>query len=301
MVAARGSLQKFLVDDAWSIRAWTRDVECATILDAADFDIKDKVAVAMDAMGLLPQRRRACHACGIVPQLGSARYSRRSRHPLGLEWKCECGSAPNILASTVWHNRSFERLVPATFLYAVGRRVSDIIFEFELHQQHFQEWLHLVQELMADAVLRDALPVPAKVGGLGIKVKVDETYLNRPKRCAAPFRRLPAADARWLWGAVSDDGLLAGEVLFVLLPDTANARGAEALRNALLNCVAPGSIIIHDDWGAYRALDWDALPFEHDARSVVNHSKELINVFGEDTNIIENVWSVLKRWLREKH
>ncbi len=89
-------------------------------------------------------------------------------------------------------------------------------------------------------------------------------------------------------------------VFFLLPSNVAKPRGAAALRAALLRFVRPGSRIVHDDWGAYRAMDWTTLPFAHDARSVVNHSKEIKNRFGQHTNHIEAVWSSFKRWLRRR-
>ena len=49
-------------------------------------------------------------------------------------------------------------------------------------------------------------------------------------------------------------------------------------------------MILHDDWGAYCAMDWDSLPFTHSPASVVNHSKEIVNLWGMNTNRIDSVW-----------
>lgn len=106
--------------------------------------------------------------------------------------------------------------------------------------------------------------------------QIDETLLNRKKKAAAPFcRQRRPVKQRWLWGAATADGLRGGQVAFVLLLECGKPRGAAALRAALLATIAPGSLVIHDDWGAYRAIDWSTLPFEHSPRSVVNHSKEI--------------------------
>jgi hypothetical protein len=147
----------------------------------------------------------------------------------------------------------------------------------------------------------------AYVGGVGIIVEIDESHISRCKPQSAPFRAARMAErreagrtARWVWGAVERAGRSAGgqAAVTLLAADLDHPRGAPALRDALLRHVAPGSRIIHDDWGAYRAMDWDSLPFAHDIRSVDNHPKEITNVFGEHTNHIEGFWSSLKRWLR---
>jgi len=205
---------------------------------------------------------------------------------MGVAWVCRCETHLNVLYETVWYHRQIEQLVPATFLYAADYRPALIASEFQLHPTHLQEWLDTLRDLMAADVVNGDLPVQGQVGGPNIKVKVDEAFLNRPKRASAPFRRrAPERQVapRWVWGAVSDDGLSSGDVAMLLLPDANHPRGAVRLEAALRRCVAPGSIVVHDDWGAYRAMDWSSLPFAHDARSVVSHSKEITNVFGENT------------------
>ncbi len=89
--------------------------------------------------------------------------------------------------------------------------------------------------------------------------------------------------------------------LSLCLSATPNTHAELPPCNALLATVAPGSRILHDDWGAYRALPWSSLPYEHSPRSVVNHSKEIRNIFGESTNHVEALWSSLKRWWRAHH
>lgn len=292
-----------LHDEAWSVRVWCRQVEYARIDGFEDYTVRDRVALALDAWHLLPRSGEACPRCEKPRSLVPVRESRRDKYPFGLAWQCKCESARSVLEGTVWSRRAIEQLVPATFLFAADYRPALIASEFHMHEPHLQEWLENIRELMAADVLGDDLPVSGKVGGPGIRVKVDEAFLNRPKRCALPFRHSArqANSARWLWGAVSDDGLVTGDVSLLLLPDADAPRGAMRLRAALLKCVEPGSIVVHDDWGAYRSLDWSSLPFEHDARCVVNHSKEITNAFGENTNAIEAVWSTLKRWLRARH
>ena len=290
-------------DEAWSVRSWCQKVEFARIEGYENYNARDRVALALDAWDLLPRPSHRCPRCGQPRRLASVRESRRNWHPLGVEWRCACEAGRNVLDGTIWSRRSIEELVPATFLFAADYRAPLIASEFDLHESSLKEWLDLVRELMAEDVLLGELPVQGPVGGPNMRVKVDEAFINRPKRCAAPFRRGAhrSTSARWLWGAVSDDGLVSGEVQLLLLPDANSPRGVECLKAALLKCVAPGSIIVHDDWGAYRAMDWTSLPFEHDPRSIVNHSKEIANIFGEDTNAIESVWSTLKRWLRSRH
>lgn len=79
-------------------------------------------------------------------------------------------------------------------------------------------------------------------------------------------------------------------------------RATDTLLPVIWDNVAPGTVIITDEWQSYRHLDWD---FEH---HTVNHSaKQYVNGMAH-TNGIENFWSHLKRgidgiyhWVSKEH
>ena len=253
---AQTKMKALRFDDRWTVRSWCHTVEYARIEGCNDYTTTDMVAVAMDAFGLTADAAAMCPDCRCRRVLKPCPPSHRSMKPLGLVFVCGCAADHGILQGTVWHGRNFTKLFPATCLYGAGYSLSTIVQEFDLHAQHAQEWVYALQDLMAADVLGGGVPMQTLVGGPNIKVKIDETYLNRPKRSALSILGRPRPAARWLWGAVSDDGLASGEVALLLLPtDLSKPRGMPALHEALLRCVAPGSIIIHDDWGAYRAMD----------------------------------------------
>jgi len=64
------------------------------------------------------------------------------------------------------------------------------------------------------------------------------------------------------------------------------------------NEVLPGSVIVSDEWGAYKTLDQHG--FQH---RTVNHHENFVNpVNGANTQIIECVWSGLKlKIMRKMH
>ena len=141
-----------------------------------------------------------------------------------------------------------------------------------------------------------------RVGGENVIVQVGETLLNRKKPVSALFQRCRRRRTQlWAWGAVERIGISSGRFVIILLEaDIDHPRGQEALRACLEKYVSPGSRIIHDDWGAYRAMPWEEMQYIHDNRSIVNHSKEAVNVWGEHTNHIESLWSASKRWARRR-
>jgi len=199
------------------------------------------------------------------------------------------------------------QFLPWVFFYGCGYSSDVLATELQVHVNTLRSWRFWLQNPFAwDLTI--GVPLTRKiVDGLGIRVQIDASHLLRAKPQSAPFGRACAAQirageqqARWVWGAQEGAERDAGGqcVIILLDADLDQPCGAAALRQALLENVAAGSRIIHDDWGAYRALDWESLPFLHDARSVVNHSKDIKNIYGENTNHIEGVWGSLKRWLR---
>ena len=64
-----------------------------------------------------------------------------------------------------------------------------------------------------------------QVGGPGIRVEIDESFVGKVKRTAAPFHAAAAARERdglvqrWLWGAVEGIGrACGGDAVVVVLP-----------------------------------------------------------------------------------
>ena len=281
----------------FTLRRWCRFLENASVRSAPDFDFKDKSALLLYALDLLPMARGACPVChGIID------YGTEAGKTLGISCRCLCPSR-DVLANSVWRRLQIEHYVPCMFLFVCGYDLGNLRAEFDLYERTISDWVTQWQELMADQVVHQEWPMGRQVGGPGVVVQVDESFINKGKPATSPFHcaRHERRTARWVWGAVGEDGLGTGDVYITLLPeDVSSPRGAPYLRSLLLALVAPGSIVVHDDWGAYRAIDWDKLPFQHEPCCVVNHSKEIINIYGFHTNRIEAVWGVLKQWLRKR-
>ena len=304
MDEALAAMRALDTDASWTIRTWTRIVEASSVEGMQANTTKDMVTLFLISAGLLPTDPPQCPTCSA--HFVAVPCPSHERYPLGVGLTCQCKRERplNLLKNTIWEHRQIDRVVPFYFLYAAGVPAQTLVREYNLSEPTKREWLHDLQMLFAEDVLTAGCGAPVLVGSPGERVFVDETLLRRRKPVSAPYRRVAAAAQRrqvWLWGAVAEHGLQDGQVMFMILPDEDGARSASSLVAALHACVAPGSRIVHDDWGGYRKIDWSRLPFEHDVTCVVNHSKEIVNIFGEDTNTIENVWGVLKNWLRARH
>ena len=283
-----------------TFRRWAYFVEHAVIESAADLSAADKTALVLHTNGLLPVSKGSCKVCSAM-----YRYSTHRSAVLGICLGCDCGAEFTILRHSQFATRRLDTYVPALLFWVAGYDVALIARELELSQQYIieectREW----QEQLSEFVMDSMWEHDQKVGGPGIIVQIDECFINRGKPCSAPFHTSGNRQgklAHWIWGAVGEDGFDAGDLVLHVLPDDVDhPRGAAVLEDIMRQTIADGSIVVHDDWGAYRAIDWSSLPFVHEPCCVVNHSKEIVNTHGPHTKIIDSVWGVLKLWLRQK-
>jgi IS1 family transposase len=119
---------------------------------------------------------------------------------------------------------------------------------------------------------RFRLALPADTTILSGLVEADESAFGRQR-----FGR-----QTWVAGAIERGSR---RIKLRIVPD----RGRETLEQFTLSSIQVGSQVNTDAWGAYNELY--LLGYTHD---FCNHS---IGHFGE-TNLIENLWSVIKRHLR---
>lgn len=123
---------------------------------------------------------------------------------------------------------------------------------------------------------------PATLGGPGKVVEVDEVLL-RHVRNPAEARH----EATIVMGMACQGTVLTGII--------AN-RARSTLHANILRRVAPGSIIMTDEWNAYRGLD--RLGFEH---RTINHSAGFFSKNGISTCQIDSYWATLRRAMRGYH
>lgn len=137
----------------------------------------------------------------------------------------------------------------------------------------------------------------SKLGGNGGPVQMDETYVGGKPQNMHKNRRLAIKYIRESYHGVMPNktavfGMLDSETRKV----RANVVGRierEALQEAILNSVAPGSTLHTDQSSAY----WWIARDNNFVHEIVNHTKEYVR--GQvHTNGIENFWSLLKRTLK---
>lgn len=119
---------------------------------------------------------------------------------------------------------------------------------------------------------------------LGSMVQIDESLFT--KRKANKGRKVAQ---KWVFGAC--DSNPGGRCYFTTVPK----RNEENLLRCIGQWVIKGSIVVSDEWAAYRHLiDYGYFHF------TVNHSKNFVNpLTGFHTQRIESLWGSAKNWKRK--
>ena len=121
------------------------------------------------------------------------------------------------------------------------------------------------------------------IGGPGLHVEIDETFLFRRK---AHTGRLLAGESRrqWLVGGICRE---TRETFFQITED----RSAESLTSIVRRNVRPSTSVITDCWGGY--VNLGRAGFSHDT---VNHSENFVNPnnISVHTQTVERLWKTVK-------
>lgn len=130
-----------------------------------------------------------------------------------------------------------------------------------------------------------------KIGGENAVFQVDETAVCRRRLVRNPSSELDEIrDTVWLIGIINENNF--SEIRLEVLPN----RRIDTLTDFFQRNINPGSIIKSDGYPSYPQSVANINCFH----VVVNHNNGFINVQGDHTNFIENIWSHFKTELRSK-
>lgn len=160
------------------------------------------------------------------------------------------------------------------------------------------DWRNYMREVCLKA-LRD--PDLLKMGGIGQVVQIDESLIRGKRKYnrgrlllgngIPPARRNygNTVVGPWVFGMVwvRPDGKKDLRMFHVL------RRNETTLRPIIQQNIAPGSIIVSDEWLAYKNIsNWNNFNYIH---RTVNHSQNFVNpIDGANTQRIETYWGKIK-------
>lgn len=224
-----------------------------------------------------------CAACQIPCSL-----VKQSQKLCGYTWRCKrCRRKQSVLKDSFL---AHSKIKPSKFLYMVfywATRAPQYMTKkhLDLGTHANGDWFQYFREVCSTKLLGNAM----QLGGPGKEVQVDESLLVRAKYHVGRNARRRQT---WVFGAY-DMAQKVGFVKFV------NRRDAATLLPIIQRVVAPGSVIISDEWRAYRGIP--ALPGNYLHRTV-NHSRHFVDpATGSHTNGVESYWSRIKANFKRMH
>jgi IS1 family transposase len=126
-------------------------------------------------------------------------------------------------------------------------------------------------------------PDELRIGGQGVTVEADETYLTAKK---AARGRDVRTNPTWLWGAVERGS---NRSIIVIVPD----RTAQTLAQLIQTYIRPGSTIVTDGFASYPPAIANQLFMQH---KVVIHRQNFVNPTDLEahTQTIDGKWGNYK-------
>ncbi len=144
----------------------------------------------------------------------------------------------------------------------------------------------LADQTIADIQYREPLDPMLQLGGPGLEVQVDESKFARRLYNRG---RAVGQDITWVVGGIDQNGTWYASPVI--------RRNTETLRNWIEAVVAPGSVIVTDEWRGYRFLG-DHPDYTH---FTVNHSENFVDPeTGRHTQRIEGKWGGLKKQIPQR-
>ena len=226
------------------------------------------------------------------PHCGSADVARKAeRHRIG-RWNCRgCKSSFNVLSGTIFEKTKVELqkwFLACGLVINAKKSLSSYQLARDLDLNQKTAWY--MQQRIRAAMAADQAPLLQGI------VEADETYVGGKPRKGnkrdddKPSKRGRGTSKTPVIGAVERGGQVAARV--------ADDLSGKGILRFLRNTVDPdGTLLITDEWGAYRPAARLGC-YQH---AVINHSVAYADGLTH-TNTIEGFWALLKRaWYGSHH
>ncbi|KAG0418046.1 hypothetical protein EQH57_0821 [Dictyocoela roeselum] len=227
---------------------------------------------------------------GIIPiqmKCNKCRYSmkveKRPSCSSGYMWRCiKCRNRRSVLDGTILDDCKIDilKFIRLTYLYFykdIGPK--EAIYELKISRTTY----YYFKKIFDTACIKDFLINDKKIGGEGKEVQIDETLFNRRK-----YNKGRKKKPLWIFGGIE---VGSGKCFFHEVPD----RTAQTLQPLIKLNIEKKTDIVSDMWKSYIGIEDKG--YKH---WTVNHSKNFVNPkTGKHTQLIENLWMLLKRKLHD--
>ena len=234
--------------------------------------------------GLIPHIEREAPNCPKCGQKMPIYYSHQQTD--GAIFRCCRCKTKRAVRQNAWTRQSqlSLRTIAKILAYWCEDHALDVASSHipEATYNTIMDWFHEFSRLAGNAYVTDILARPLGAA----KVEIDESHFFKAKHNVGASLALPQL---WVFGVIDTGN---GRVLL----EPVEKRDAETLIPIIERCIARGSVIHSDCWGAYVSLGQRG--YHH---ATVNHKEHFVDPdTGACTNGIEGIWGVVKGWMRKR-
>ena len=204
-------------------------------------------------------------------------------------WRCR--QATNIITNTpLFQVSNIRKFLAALEGWCNDDKASSIISKLGITKRTWRSYKQIFNNVVWETLRRAKASNDLVLGRDGVVVEVDECHLHGRKYNRG---RPLATSALWVVGIIERDNNGPRRSAFLLT----RQRGGDVLVPFIREHVAPGSILVSDEWRGYtRELDQDY------TRLTINHSVQFGNtitingqLFSINTNHIEREWVEIRK------
>ncbi|KAG0425998.1 hypothetical protein DMUE_6001 [Dictyocoela muelleri] len=248
----------------------------------SDIFIDNKKSIEfMDITGFLKIQRN-CNNCINMP----LKFYKDKNRNNNCFFKCaHCKKKSSYLCGTIFQNTKINMNILLRLIYA-------FVGNFDMSQMQLITGLSKntiidLRKKIINIIKSKSDIIFSKIGGPGIRVQIDETAICRGKIITNPSNTLDGErnnEIQWLIGGIEETD--EKRIFLMIIPN----REITTFYNVLLKHVNIGSIVITDGHPSYPS----AVSQFNSHHIIVPHCEGFTNINGDNTNLIENLWSHLK-------